>query len=99
MSDDMLISRAIDALKDPIAQAVAEAIVDRVVTIVGDHELHVRDDQAAFTAALDHLTEEQLRILGQLESMKTQMGRLTMQLGELRQEIEALRIAREAGQH
>jgi hypothetical protein len=97
MSDDMLISRAIDVLKDPIAQAVAEAIVDRVVAIVGDHELHVRDDQAAFTVALNHLTEEQLRMAGQLESMKAQMGRLTVQMGELRQEIEALRLAREAG--
>jgi hypothetical protein len=95
MSDEMAISRAIDALKDPVAQAVAEAIVDRVAGLLGTHQLIAADDKAAFDAAVDRLSDEQMRMLGQLESMKTQMGRLTVQLSELRQDIEALRLARE----
>ncbi len=97
MSDEMAISRAIDALKDPVAQAVAEAIVDRVAGLLGDHQLIAADTEAAHALQIAKLTDDQVRLEGQLESMKAQMGRLTHQIHELRSEIEALRDTREVG--
>lgn len=54
MTDDtMATSRAIDALKDPAAQAFADALVDRVSAIVGNHQLRVVDALAQLEAKQD----------------------------------------------
>ncbi len=48
----MATSRAIDAMNDPSFQAFADALVDRVSAIVGNHQLRIIDAHAAFDQSL-----------------------------------------------
>lgn len=94
--DTFATSRAIDALKDPNFQAFAEALVDRVSAIVGNHQLRVVDGQAELNKTLDdiryQLAESNRGREANAQTVAEFLARQGKQLDAVGKKVEAVNV-------